>query len=230
VLSAHNGTVAALRGTFAGSLPIWEGHVRVGLQELVIALESHSGDPNGISVAAVEFLQRVATGFTSSGYGDILIREVRTGCSSLRNGKPAKIQRLAKTLLSNPNQTGLSMLLRGLHTLIESDRDFSTIRIDASREFWDAVGLAQFHDLKEGLGELARRRSSVAQLLPQKAISTVHKAKGMECSDVLVIPCDRHHFGKSDSARCTLYVAMSRATRSLTFVVSRANPSPLVLI
>lgn len=56
-------TVAALRGAFAGSLPIWEGHVRVGLQELVVALESHSGDPDGISVAAVEFLQRVATIF-----------------------------------------------------------------------------------------------------------------------------------------------------------------------
>jgi DNA helicase-2/ATP-dependent DNA helicase PcrA len=67
-------------------------------------------------------------------------------------------------------------------------------------------------------------------MLPAKAISTVHKAKGLECDGVLIMPCDAQHFGDSLAARCRLYVAMSRAKRSLTFVVSRQKPSPLIAL
>lgn len=107
---------------------------------------------------------------------------------------------------------------------------FSSVKFDYHNEFWDAVRLGRFEDANEGLSEMMRRRNYVRPKVPSKAISTIHKAKGLECDDVLILPCDVRHFSDSLAARCKLYVAMSRAKRSLTFVVSRTAPSPLVRI
>ena len=65
---------------------------------------------------------------------------------------------------------------------------------------------------------------------PDRAISTVHKAKGLEAGRVIVMPCNSKHFPDNEAARNLLYVAISRATHSLTLVVSRSDPSPLLLV
>ena len=117
-----------------------------------------------------------------------------------------------------------------LHELTAIDPAFAAVKLDYYREFWDAVRIGQFDDPDEGFAEISRRRSYARPLPPVKAISTVHKAKGLECSNVLIIPLDAQHFGDTPAARCRLYVALSRATCSLTLVVSRNNPSPLVVL
>jgi DNA helicase-2/ATP-dependent DNA helicase PcrA len=43
---------------------------------------------------------------------------------------------------------------------------------------------------------------------------------------VLLMPCDATTFREKD--RNLLYVAISRATKSLTLVISRTNPSPII--
>jgi superfamily I DNA/RNA helicase len=65
---------------------------------------------------------------------------------------------------------------------------------------------------------------------PAKAVSTIHKAKGLECDAVVVMPCDARTFPDSQEACCLLYVALSRAKSRLMLVVSRNAPSPLILI
>jgi len=44
------------------------------------------------------------------------------------------------------------------------------------------------------------------------AISTIHKAKDLECESVIVMPCDARTFPDKHDARCLLYVALSRFT------------------
>lgn len=63
-----------------------------------------------------------------------------------------------------------------------------------------------------------------------RAISTIHKAKGLECGSVVVMPCDAKTFPDKNDARCLLYVALSRAQKHLMLVLSRDNPSPLFKI
>ena len=75
--------------------------------------------------------------------------------------------------------------------------------------------------------EIHWRRSFARPFPPDRAISTIHKAKGLQCENAIVLPCDRQRFGASDYARCKLYVALSRARRSLTLVLPRQDPSPL---
>ena len=230
VLAAHNATVDGLRGFFFRSVPIWEGHVREGLSTLVGVVQAHTGNAARIAQAAIDFLKHVATGFSPSAYGNALLAEVCAGCIAKRSGKPAKLQALGRLLLAEPNHKGIAHFLRQLEVLIKTDTAFETVKLDCHREFWDAVHLGDFDDPSEGFAEISRRRSSMPQSVPSKALSNVHKAKGLECSHVLIVPCDALHFGDSSAARCSLYVAISRATRSLTIVASRQKPSPLITI
>jgi DNA helicase-2/ATP-dependent DNA helicase PcrA len=227
VLASHNETVNALRAFFGRQLPIWEGHVREGLTAVVGEVQEHKGDAVKIAHATVKFLGHVTTGFSLSAYGNTFLDEVSAGCAGKRNGKPATLQGLGRLLLEEPNHRGIAKVLQRLRELITNDPAFSAVKIDYHREFWDAVRLAQFDNPDEGLAEISRRRSYARPSLPTKAISTIHKAKGLECRNVLILPCDAQHFGESPAARCRLYVAMSRPTHSLTFVVSQKTPSPL---
>jgi len=107
---------------------------------------------------------------------------------------------------------------------------FKNVKVNYNRKFWDAIRLGQFDDPDIGIAELSHRRTYSRPSLPAKAISTVHKAKGLESDNVLIMPCDAKHYSNSMAARRRLYVAMSRAIHSLTLVVSRDDPSPLFLL
>ncbi len=75
--------------------------------------------------------------------------------------------------------------------------------------------------------EIAQRRSFARPMPPARAISTIHKAKGLQCDHAIVVPCDKARFSGTDYSKCKLYVALSRAKRSLTLVISRNDPGPL---
>jgi superfamily I DNA/RNA helicase len=112
--------------------------------------------------------------------------------------------------------------------LISTEKPFDEIKIDHRREFQEATRLQHYEDADECFAEQARRRTFSRPMPPAKSISTIHKAKGLEFSDVIVMPCDRAHFSNTVQSRCLLYVAISRATTSLTFVISGNAPSPLI--
>lgn len=230
ILSSQNATVDALRAFFNRQLPIWEGHVRADLSVLVRTLQTRKGDAIGVAEALVNFMTSVATGFSPSAFGRTLLEEVRGKCLRKRSGKPATLQSLARGLLEEPNHQGVAKALQRVHSLTSADPAFSAVKIDHRREFWDAIRLGEFADPHEGVAELSRRRSHARQSPAAKSITTVHKAKGLECDHVLIMPCDNQHFGESSAARCLLYVALSRARRSVSIVASRKNPSPLLAL
>ena len=92
------------------------------------------------------------------------------------------------------------------------------------------VHLGDFETADVGLAEITHRRTYSRPKPPERAISIIHKAKGLECGSVIVMPCDDRTFPNKPDARCLLYVALSRAKSRLLLVVSRSNPSPLLEI
>ena len=142
-------------------------------------------------------------------------------------GKPATIQELARFLVTETNHFGVSKMLRRLSELITTDGNFTDIKIDHRREFWEAIRLGDFGTAERGIAEITNRRIYSRPKPPEKAISTIHKAKGLECDSVIVMPCDAKNFPNNPEARCLLYVALSRAKSHLMLVVSRSNPTPL---
>ena len=121
-------------------------------------------------------------------------------------------------------------MLRRLRELAENDRLFSDVKIDGHREFWEATCLGDFDSAENGFAEITHRRVYSRPKPPEKAISTIHKAKGLECESVIVMPCDAKTFPDKDETRCLLYVALSRAKSHLMLVVSRNDPSPLLIL
>ena len=72
---------------------------------------------------------------------------------------------------------------------------------------------------------------SFRKLLPTRAthsISTVHKAKGQEFDHVLIANFSGTHFPDTVFGRRLAYVAISRARRTLEFMVPALAPSPLL--
>jgi DNA helicase-2/ATP-dependent DNA helicase PcrA len=228
VLTRHNDVARGLRAFFNRSLPIWEGHTRVALDNLVTVTKHCTGDPHRVATAMVEFLGAVGRGFTPSDHGKLLLREVQDQCSRARSGKPAHIQRLARVILDAPNHKGVAMAMHQLDEFISKGAPgFENVSIDLRREFWDAGRMAAFDDADIGLTEITRVRTYARRPPPPRVISTIHKAKGLDSEAVLVMPCDEKTFSNTEASRRLLYVAMSRARQSLMLVLSRSRPSPL---
>ena len=121
-------------------------------------------------------------------------------------------------------------MLRRLIEFKDQQAAFKDIEIDHQKEFWEAIRLGDYKSPDVGLAEITHRRTYARPSPPARAISTIHKAKGLECKSVILMPCDARSFPDKEDSRCLLYVALSRATHRLQLVVSRASPSPLFVI
>jgi DNA helicase-2/ATP-dependent DNA helicase PcrA len=228
ILTRHTDTARSFRAFFNRRLLLWEGHTRTSLDKLAGAIRINQGDSAKLAAASICFLGDVGKGFSASAFGERFEREVREGCMSRCRGKPAVIQQLAKFIVTEADHRGVSKFLRHISHLRTSDSNFAGIEIDCHKEFWEAVSLGDFNSVDEGLAEINNRRTYSRPKPPVKAISTIHKAKGLECENVIIMPCDGRTFPDKPDARCLLYVALSRATTRLVLVVSRTNPSPLL--
>jgi DNA helicase-2/ATP-dependent DNA helicase PcrA len=230
VLTRYNDTAAALLSFFNRRIPLWEGYTRYALDELAEAMKAAGDDCGGLGHAIVMFMGRIGVGFSPSAFGDAFEREVQERCARHRRGKPAKLQELARLLLTQPDHQGVSQVLRRIGVLVGTDADFSGARVDCRREFWDAVHLGDSATIDEGVAAITHRRNYTRPKPPSKAVSTVHKAKGIECEAVVLMPCDRTTFPDNLASRYLLYVALSRAKSGLVIVASSDNRSPLVLV
>jgi len=175
-------------------------------------------------------MQSTSVGFTHGAFANNFTQDVREGCVRRRRDKPAKLQELARLIVGEPDHRGASKVLTGRADLRRNDDDFRPIQVDGAREFLEACKLGAFESADAGFAEISHRRTYTRPSPPPKCISTIHKAKGLECQNVIVAPCDAASFGDNDLARCLLYVALSRPTHRLMLIVPRENPSPLLRI
>ena len=230
ILTRHNRTVTGLRPAFNRRYPVWEGHNRSALDTLVDKLSAANGDKDTVAAAVVAFVQSTCVGFGGAAFADNFMADVADSCSKRRTRKPAKIQELARLVVTEPDHRGAAKVLSRIAELRVADADFRSIQIDAAKEFYEGCRLKDFDTPEDGFAEISHRRTYSRPSPPSKAISTIHKAKGLECDRVIIAPCDSDTFRDDYLSRCLLYVAISRPMKRLMFVVPRVNPSPLILV
>ncbi len=228
ILTRYNDAARSLCSLFNRRIALWEGHTRAGLEKLVDSIQKYQGDRGALAEAIVTFMGDVGKGFSPSAFGNEFVKEANEGCMAQRRGKPGKIQELVRFVVQEPDHRGVTKMLRSLSELRKTDSDFADVKIDCEKEFWDAIRLGDFDTVATGLAEVTHRRTYSRPKPSDKAISTIHKAKGLECGSVIVMPCDANTFPDKWDARCLLYVAISRAKRRLMLIVPRSNPSPLL--
>ena len=228
ILASQNDMVTALRSFWGRAVPIWEGHTREALGTLVQTLRDEHGDAEALARGVITFMGSVAAGFSPSSHGNRLIQEIRAGAVRPTTGKPAHLQAIARSLLNDPTHIGVSDALSKISALVkEAASGFDTVKIDHSSELRDAIRIGQFAGPDEGFAEVSRMRSYSRPFPPRKVLSTIHKAKGLECDHAMLMACDKTQFTATLYAKSKMYVALSRGKKSLTLVVPTSNPSPL---
>ncbi len=229
LVAGSNATTQSLRGSFRPRFPIWEGHTRNYLEKFIGALKEEEGNLTTKASAFVECLKSLLVGFSSNRYGNRLIQEIRTPSNNPRGQIPPQLKIMAGFIRAEQNHIGFSKAAEHLKGLIIRNVDgFSELNIDYQRELDDLIKLKGYDDPSTGFAEISKRRSRSYPKPPRKALSTVHKSKGLEAEHVFVFACDRGHFPETQVKRNLLYVALSRATESVTIIASRENQSPLV--
>lgn len=228
ILASQNDLVLALRAFWYRSVPIWEGHTREALGALVQTLRNGQGDAEVLAQGVITFMGSIAAGFSPSSHGDRLLQEVRTRAARPAKGKPGNIQTVALCLVNNPSHVGVSDALAKITALVKDGAaGFDTVKIDHSSELRDAVRIGQFAGPDDGFAEVSRVRSYSHPSPPRKVLSSIHKAKGLECDHAMLMACDKAQFTSTLYARSKMYVALSRAKKTLTLVIPKSNPSPL---
>jgi hypothetical protein len=228
VLAPSNDLVSGLRSFWNRSLPIWEGHQRGALSAYVDALDTCKGNAIQVGVAVIDFLSSVGIGISTKSHGDRLIKEIDEECAKQTKGKPANIQSLARCVLSQPDHHGAAELLVKFKEMIAiKAAGFENAKIDFRYEFHDAIKLKAYECPVEGLEEITRHRTYARLSPPEKAISSIHKAKGLECDHVMVVMNQTEWLSNTLYSRNRLYVALSRARRSLTLVIPEVAETSL---
>jgi superfamily I DNA/RNA helicase len=142
---------------------------------------------------------------------------------------PAHLQAIARLLIAEPDHRGMSRALAYLVDLVDrKETGFGEVEFDLKSELRDAIRLGDFQSVDEGLSEITRRRTFSHPQPPRRCLSTIHKSKGLECDNALMLMCDRASFSGTLYKRRLFYVGMSRARKTLTLVLSKDNPSPLL--
>jgi hypothetical protein len=228
VLASSNAMVGALGAYWGRTIRIWEGHTRTALTVLVDQLVTNDGNAEALASAMVAFVGDVAVGFSANSHGKRFNTEVQQGCTKATKGKPANIQALAKCLVDQPTHIGVAASLAKLREFVRTNAaGFEDVKVDYATELAETIRLGEFGRADDGLAELTRRRTHLRQAPPSRILSTIHKAKGLEYANVVVVPCDKVTFAATHYARCRLYVALSRGTNTLTLVMPSSGQSPL---
>jgi hypothetical protein len=194
------------------------------------ALASGAGDPVALAAATVSFLGDVRKGFSPSAFGDDLEREAREGCTAKRLHKPATIQSLARFLVDEPDHHGVAKVFRRVAELKGTDPRFAAIETDCRREFLDAVRLGDFETPDAGLAEITSRRTNSRPKPPEKAISIIHKAKGLECRQRNRNALRRQNLRGQGGRLLSPLCRTEQGEVSFDAGLSRDHPSPLFII
>lgn len=193
--------------------PINEGAQLEHLDALVSAMEEHSGSAESLSHALLEFVAAVGVGLTGATLSGLRGRLGAT-VDGRRIGKNQVAWLNAfEPIYARPDHIGVSAAMKRIR---DAPPAGYTVRLHGN--VWALCNLGRTDDPRRYLSSLGRIRR--ARQLPAQAVSTIHKAKGLEFNHVLLCPVDRHQFPNGPLGARLLYVAISRACRSIRIAIA----------
>jgi superfamily I DNA/RNA helicase len=199
--------------------PLNEGAQLDELDVLIQALEAEDGNARGVAGAFLDFLAVIGVGLTAD-----LSDGLRGRLGATINRDRAGRNQVAwldclKPIYTSPDHRGMAVAMRLVR---DTPPPGYTIRF--GDHVWALSAFDRTDDpraFRTTLGRIRRRRK-----WPPQMVSTIHKAKGLDFDHVLLCPVDRHQYPDGVLGARLLYVALSRAKRSIRLVLAGDNPSP----
>jgi DNA helicase-2/ATP-dependent DNA helicase PcrA len=169
-----------------------------------------------------------------------LIRETGVGCTKAflsqverRLGQEVDLRRAQKILpflekvrhfYRSPS---LSAWCEFLRQVLQDPPDGIHLDEPAAIRLLSGLRLQEGDDVLDAVARAIRVRRE-HQRVPRRCISTIHRAKGEEFDHVIVVHCNAGAFPGDLDSRKLMYVAISRARRSVRLVASASAASPLL--
>jgi hypothetical protein len=222
----NNAVILAFLGNMAKSTaqagswraPLNEGAQLDELDVLIQDIEAQAGNPAALAGALLDFLCIIGAGLP------------RAMCAGLRERLGIAINRdragqnqlawlsCLEPIYSSPDHRGIATAMRKVR---DAPPAGYTIRLDD--HVWALCAFDRTDDpraFRSTLGRIRRRRK-----WPTQMVSTIHKAKGLDFDHVLLCPVDRHQYPDDVLGSRLLYVALSRAKRSISLMLAADMPS-----
>lgn len=198
--------------------PLNEGAHLDELEVLIQALETRAGDAPGISRAFLDFLSVIGAGLTASVRNGLEERIGETINRDRAGNNQIAWLNYFEPIYTSPDHRGVAAAMRRVRDTLPPGY---TVRLGEHARGLSA--LARTDDPRtygNALSRIRRRRE-----WPPQMVSTIHKAKGLDFDHVLLCPVDRHQYPDDTFGARLLYVALSRAKRSLRLVLAGDAPT-----
>ena len=220
VLVRNHDHVLGVHSSLRGTVHINEGSDLSHVYDAVAAAEAAAGNPKQLIAILLDLVEFTCTGLTKA------IREKVEGCCQTaavtpgRNKVIVPLLDILKSIYVSPDlAVWCDAVLRignqkpcGLKVRLPEAYRMLRLLARESPPSFDSI---------QRIGQM-RRQSA---LMPSRVISTIHKAKGREFDHVVIAYCSRQPFPLNPASAKVLYVAISRATRTLRILASAARPS-----
>jgi DNA helicase-2/ATP-dependent DNA helicase PcrA len=198
--------------------PLNEGAQLDELDELIQALEDRAGNAQAVAGAFLDFLALIGVGLRAD-MSDGLRGRLGAAINRDRAGRNqmAWLDCL-EPIYASPDHRGAAVAMRMVRDTLPPGY---TIRF--GDHVWALCAFDRTDDpraLRSMLGRIRRRRK-----WPPQMVSTIHKAKGLDFDHVLICPVDRHQYPDGVLGARLLYVALSRARRSIRLVLAGDAPT-----
>lgn len=213
-----------MRGATKHQIPVYEGSdIPVAHKALEAALEKE-GDSQALCSIAIQLVEETSVGFTKA------MREQVMGCLTPEGvviGRKGKIRALGEhlaRLYDQPNVETWIKTVKGLPAVLPEG-----VRV-VFPETYRALGTALLGgegDYRDLVAQAIRQRRDFVRI-PDRIITTIHKSKGHEFDHVVVSPVGSNQFPNKQSARKALYVALSRARKSVAIMAPADFRSPML--
>lgn len=223
VLTRSNAHVRGLFSAVRGALVVQEGVDFADAYGALATAEAAIGDPRALGLAVVDLLSVTCRGLDATVRGQL---EASLQRDQLSRGRRARIAPLLDGLEPLYTSPDVSTWCRAIQRVLHHPPDWLKIDLPASLQVLGHLRPAD-EAPREALDAALRHRRDAATV-PSRCASTIHKAKGQEFDHVIVAHCSASPFPDTHESRRLLYVALSRARRSITIIASRRAPSPLL--
>jgi DNA helicase-2/ATP-dependent DNA helicase PcrA len=182
------------------------------------------GDPGALALALVDLLSSTCRGLDATFRGQLAASLLP---DRLERGNRRRIAPLLDALEPLYARPDLPTWCRCIAQVLRQPPDWLRIDLPAGLRLLARLRPGEDETPREAL-DIAVRHRHDAGAVPRRCASTIHKAKGQEFDHVILAHCSASPFPDTPEARRLLYVALSRARRSVTFLASGRAPSPLL--
>jgi DNA helicase-2/ATP-dependent DNA helicase PcrA len=226
ILTRHTAHAKALvTGLQRLRIAMYEGAEPKDAYGILDTALKHEGNPKRLIAATVGILQKTCVGLTAARKG--VIQQI-CGKDSIDVRRKRSYRELASQLAPIYESPNIWGMCSAIALIRRQPPEWLKVRYPETLVLLSRLDGRSGGDPLEVLDNVVyvRRRTS---RIPRRCIMNVHMAKGREADHVVLVHCSATCFPDSDEGRKVLYVALSRARKSVTVLLPETGHTNILV-